>query len=63
MFNLVEPRHVMDAMVPHGEKSSLNTEGRNTIVVSRTTFYPVYASPDDVDFQREEHFEPQFFPR
>jgi hypothetical protein len=68
----------MNAMTPRRENSSLNTaraaskaENRsvanftrdNKRVVSTTSFSPVYASPDDVDFQREELFEPQSLPR
>ena len=76
MLNLDdEMTQTMDAMTPRRENQSLNTaataEDRtvanftrdNTRVVSTAPFSPVYASPDDVNFQREEQFEPQFFPR
>jgi hypothetical protein len=79
MMNLDdEMTQTMDVMTPHRENQSLNTarvgatvEDRtganftrdNTRVVSNAPFSPVYASPDDVNFQREEQFEPQFFPR
>jgi hypothetical protein len=78
MLNLEEMTQTTDAVTPRRENPSLNTarapsrrEKRtvtnftrgNTRVVSTTTFYPVYASPDDVDFQRKEDFEPQFLPR
>jgi hypothetical protein len=68
----------MNAMTPRRENSSLNTARAastakdrtianftrdNTRAVSTMSFYPVYASPDDVDCQREELFEPQFLPR
>lgn len=36
----------------------------NTLVLSSTTFYPVYAAPDVVYLQQlEEQVEPQFLPR
>jgi hypothetical protein len=75
MLNLDEMTRTMDAITPRRENSSLNTAQAaptaqdrlatrdNTGVVSTMSFYPVYASPDDVDFQREELFEPQFLPR
>jgi hypothetical protein len=76
MLNLEEMTQTVDAIRPRGENSSLSTTARaartapdrlatrdNTRVVSTMSFYPVYASPDDVDFQREELFEPQFLPR
>jgi|HubBroStandDraft_3_1064219.scaffolds.fasta_scaffold1519812_1 hypothetical protein len=75
MLSLDEMTQTMDAITPRRENSSLNTARAaptaqdrlatrdNTRVVSTMSFYPVYASPDDVDFQREELFEPQFLPR
>jgi len=63
MLDLVELSRPMDTKAANRETSIIAAESSNTPVVSNTTFYPVYASPDDVDFQREEHFEPQFLPR
>jgi hypothetical protein len=63
MLNADKIGQAMDATTPRRERSSLNTAQDNTCVVSTTPFSPVYASPDDVDFQREEHFAPQFLPR
>ena len=63
MSNLIQVMGAIDVTVPRREISSLNTEGENTQVAAVAIFYPVYASPDDVDFQRKELFEPQFLPR
>jgi hypothetical protein len=74
-----EVRQTADATTAYRERSSVNiartdstahdgtfasfTSG-NTLVVSSTTFYPVYASPDVVYVQQlEEKFEPRFLPR
>lgn len=63
MLNLDEMTQAMDTTAPRRERSRVNTARDNTCVVSTTGFSPVYASPDDVNFQREEQFEPQFLPR
>jgi hypothetical protein len=67
MLNLDEMTRTMDAITPRRENSSLNTTRAASTAEERTVAYrffsPVYASPDDVDFQREELFEPQFLPR
>jgi hypothetical protein len=74
-----EVRQTTDATTAYRERSGLNIaradstaeDGTiasftrdNTLVVSSTTFYPVYASPDTVYLQQlEEQVEPQFLPR
>ena len=63
MLDLVELSHPVETRAPHRDKSGIHKDSGDTRVVSTAIFYPVYASPDDVDFQREERFEPQFLPR
>ncbi len=64
MSDLAELTQAVDATVPLRQDSILNLRRDNTCAVSTASlFYPVYASPDDVDFQREEPFEAQFLPR
>ena len=63
MLKLVEVSRVSDTIIPAERDQSINIAPDNTRVVPNTPFYPVYASPDDVDFQREEGFEAQFLPR
>ncbi len=64
MSDLAELTQAIDATAPLRPLSTLNPRRDNTCGVSTASlFYPVYASPDDVDFQREEPFEAQFLPR
>jgi hypothetical protein len=74
-----EARQTADATTAYRERSGVNIartdstaqDGTiasftrdNTLVVSSTTFYPVYGSPDVIYVQQlEEKFEPQFLPR
>ena len=74
-----EVKQTSDATTAYRERSNLNIaradstaqDGTiasftrdNTLVVSSTTFYPVYASPDVVYVrQLEERVEPEFLPR
>lgn len=63
MLDLVELSRSKDKKATNREISRITADISNTHAVYKTIFYPVYASPDDIDFQREESFEPQFLPR
>ncbi len=64
MSDLAELTQATDATAPLRQDSNLNPSQDNICAVSTASlFYPVYASPDDVDFQREQPFEAQFLPR
>ncbi len=63
MLDLVELSQPKDKKATDREPSRINGDSISTRVVYNAIFYPVYASPDDIDFQREESFEPQVLPR
>jgi hypothetical protein len=63
MLSLDKMTRTMDTMAPRRERPSANTARDNRRAVFSAIFSPVYASPGDVDFQREEQFEPQSLPR
>ena len=63
MLSLDKMTRTMDTIAPRRQRPSANTARDNRRAGLTAIFSPVYASPDDVDFQREERFEPQCFPR